>query len=145
MVTSCSSTKKALGLVNKIDITIKADKDVNPDAHGNPSPVRVRFYELSDAANFRKADFASLLNNDQAAIGDQNLGREEFELKPEALHTIARGVKPDTRYLGIVAAYHNVDKIKWRAIISINTDDTTVAVVNLGKTGMTAANNLIEK
>ncbi|MCI0507296.1 MAG: type VI secretion system lipoprotein TssJ [Gammaproteobacteria bacterium] len=139
LAAGCSATKKALGMVSKIDIAIKAEKDVNPDAQGNPSPVMVRFYELSDVDNFRKADFATLVNNEQTAIGNQIIERDEFVLKPEEHRSFVRRVKPDTRYIGILAAYHNEANIKWRAVLSLNTDGTTMLVVYLGKSGMTVS------
>jgi type VI secretion system protein VasD len=139
LVSGCSTTKRALGMVSKIDITIKAKKDVNPDAQGNPSPVLVRFYELSAVDNFRTADFAALVNNEQTAIGNEIIERDEFELKPEEHRSFVRRVKPDTRYIGILAAYHNAANIKWRAVLSLNTDGTTALVVYLGKSGMTVS------
>ena len=136
LVAGCSTTRKTLGLVNNIDISIRATKDVNPDAQGNPSPIVVRFYELTATENFRRADFATLFNDEQATIGEDIVRRDEFELKPEQNRNIVRKAKRGTKYIGVVAAYHNVANIKWRAVISLNPDGTTELVLHLEKTGI---------
>jgi len=124
--------------VSNIDITLKAAEDVNVDQSGTPTPVVVRFYELTDIQNFRKVDFASLYNNEQASVGKHIVKRDEFELKPGEEREIDRVAKRNTRYIGILAAYNDVDNAKWRAIISIQKDGTDL-VIHLGKTGMWAS------
>jgi len=136
LLTGCSTARKTLGLVNNIDISIRATKDVNPDAQGTPSPIMVRFYELTAVDNFRQADFATLINNEQATIGKDLVRREEFELKPEQNRNIVRKAKRGAKYIGVVAAYHNTANIKWRAVISLNPDGTTELVLHLEKAGM---------
>ena len=139
LLTGCSTTRKTLGLVNNIDISFRATKDVNPDAQGNPSPILVRFYELTVVDSFRKADFATLINNEQATIVKDLVRREEFELKPEQTRNIARKAKAESKYLGLLAAYHNTANIKWRAVMSVNSKGTTRVVLRLDKSGITVA------
>lgn len=133
----CATTKRVFGVSN-IDITLKAAEDMNIDQSGTPTPVVVRFYELTDIQDFRKVDFATLYNNEQASIGKHIVKRDEFELKPGDIHEIDRVAKRNTRYIGILAAYNDVDNAKWRAIISIHKDGTDL-VIHLGKTGIWAS------
>ncbi|WP_455221378.1 type VI secretion system lipoprotein TssJ [Kaarinaea lacus] len=135
----CTTTKRMLGLTNKIDISIETTKDVNPDAQGMPSPIVVRFYELSTAIDFRKADYEALFNNEQASIGKDIIRRDEFELKPEQTRNIVRKAKRETKYLALLAAYHNTANIKWRAVMSVNSDGTTRVALRLEKSGITVA------
>ena len=137
VISGCASTKRLFGISN-IEITLKAAENVNIDGAGNPTPLTVRFYELKDIQEFRKADFASLYNNEQATIGQYIVKRDELVLKPGDEHEIERVAKRDTRYIGIVAAYNDVDNAKWRAIISIRKDGTDL-VIHLGKTGIWAS------
>lgn len=139
LASGCASTKRTFGISN-IDITLKAEEDVNIDQTGNPTPVVVRFYELREIQDFRKADFNSLYNNEQISVGKHIVKRDEFELKPGDEHEIERVAKRDTRYIGILAAYNDVDNAKWRAIISIHKDGTDL-VIHLGKKGMWASKN----
>ncbi|WP_455219712.1 type VI secretion system lipoprotein TssJ [Kaarinaea lacus] len=137
LASGCASTKRFFGISN-IDITLKAEDDVNIDQTGNPTPVVVRFYELRDIQDFRKAEFNSLYNNEQTSVGKHIVKRDEFELKPGDKREIERVAKRDTRYIGILAAYNDVDNAKWRAIISLHKDGTDL-VIHLGKKGMWAS------
>jgi len=136
-LTSCSATKKMFGLTNNIDISIRTTKDVNLDAQGNPSPIVVRLYELSTAVEFRKADYAALFNDEQATLGKDLLRRDEYEIKPEQTRIIARKAKENTKYLGLLAAYHNTTNIKWRAVISLNSSGNADMKLLLEKSGIT--------
>lgn len=113
---------------------------MNIDQSGTPTPVVIRFYELTDIQGFRKADFNSLYNNEQSTVGKDIVKKDEFELKPGDEREIERVAKRNTRYIGILAAYNDVDNAKWRAIISIHKDGTEL-VIHLGKTGMWASKN----
>jgi len=136
-LTSCRATKKMFGLTNNIDISIRTTKDVNLDAQGNPSPIVVRLYELSTAVEFRKADYAALFNDEQATLGKDLLRRDEYEIKPEQTRIIARKAKENTKYLGLLAAYHNTTNIKWRAVISLNSSGNADMKLLLEKSGIT--------
>jgi len=133
----CTATKKMFGMTNNIDISIKTTKDVNLDAQGNPSPIVVRLYELTTAVEFRKAGYDALFNNDQATLGKDMLRRDEYEIKPEQTRIIARKSKENTKYLGLLAAYHDTTNIKWRALISLNSSGNADMKLLLEKTGFT--------
>jgi len=137
VVPGCASTKRLFNVSN-IDITLKAAKDVNIDNNGTPTPIVVKFYELTEIKDFRSADFATIYNDGQSSFGKYIVKRDEFELKPGEEREIDRVAKRNTRYIGIVAAYNDVDNAKWRTIISIRKDGTDL-VVHLGKTGMWAS------
>jgi type VI secretion system protein VasD len=137
VVPGCASTKRLFNVSN-IDITLKAAKDVNIDNNGIPTPIAVKFYELTEIKDFRSADFATIYNDEQSSFGKYIVKRDEFELKPGEEREIDRVAKRNTRYIGIVAAYNDVDNAKWRTIISIRKDGTDL-VVHLGKTGMWAS------
>ena len=111
---------------------------MNVNNNGTPTPIVVKFYELTEIKDFRNADFATLYNDEQSSIGKYIVKRDEFELKPGEEREIDRVAKRNTRYIGIVAAYNDVDNTKWRTIISIRKDGTDL-VVHLGKTGMWAS------
>lgn len=134
----CAATKRALGFSNNLDITLTATDDVNINSSGDPSPILIRFYELREIQDFRKAGFESLFNNDQSVIGKHIVKREEYELKPGEQLSVVRVAKRDTRYIGIIARYNDVKNVKWRAIISLHKDDTDL-IMHFGKSGMWAS------
>ena len=62
--------------------TLKASAGLNPSVTGRASPLQVRVYELKAPAAFNSADFMSLYQGDQAALGADMLSREEMTLQP---------------------------------------------------------------
>ena len=99
--------------------TIAASPEVNPSASRRPSPILVRVYELKSAAAFNGADFMSLYQRDQASLAADMLAKEEYTLSPGESKTFAKTLAPDTRFLGVVAAFRDVEHAKWRAIAPI--------------------------
>lgn len=43
--------------LTKLDLTLAASDEVNPDLHGRPSPVVVQLFELKHPVAFENADF----------------------------------------------------------------------------------------
>ena len=65
-------------------------------------------------ATFNAADFMSLYQRDQAELGADLLAKEEFVLNPGETKTFAKTLAADTRFLGVVAAYRDLEHAKWR-------------------------------
>lgn len=100
-------------------VTLVAGTDVNPDLRGRPSPIAIRVLELRSTAGFEAADFFSLYERDQAVLGTEMLAREQFIMKPGENQSYTRQANVDTRYLGVVAAYRDLEHSIWRAMASI--------------------------
>jgi type VI secretion system protein VasD len=86
----------------------------NPDLRGRPSPVVVRVYELRSVGAFSSADFFSLFEKEQEALGGDLIGREEFTLQPGEKRPYQRQLQPDTRFIGVVAAFRDLENSRWR-------------------------------
>lgn len=99
--------------------TIQASADVNPSASKRPSPLLLRVYELKSAAAFNNADFMSLYQRDQAELSTELVGKEEFVLAPGESKNYSKTLAPETRFLGVVAAYRDLEHSKWRSIVAI--------------------------
>ena len=99
--------------------TIEASAKVNPSASKRPSPVLVRVYELKTAAAFNAADFMSLYQRDKAELGADLLGKDEFVLAPGESKTFAKTLAPETRFLGVLAAYRDVEHAQWRSVVAV--------------------------
>lgn len=99
--------------------TIHASAQVNPSASRRPSPLLLRLYELKTAAAFSSADFMSLYQKDKAELGADLLGKDEFVLAPGESKSFAKTLAPDTRFLGVVAAYRDVEHAKWRSVVAV--------------------------
>jgi type VI secretion system protein VasD len=93
---------------------ITAGTASNPDARGRPSPVVVRVYELRSVGAFGNADFFSLFEKEQETLAGELIGREEFILKPGEKRAYQRQLQPDTKFIGVVAAFRDLENARWR-------------------------------
>jgi type VI secretion system protein VasD len=98
---------------------LQAANDVNPSVSKRPSPLLVRVYELKSATAFNSADFVALFQRDQAELGADLLGREEFMLNPGESRPITKTLAPETRFIGVFAAYRDLERARWRAVVAI--------------------------
>jgi type VI secretion system protein VasD len=99
--------------------TIKAEPAVNPDRGGRPSPIVVRVYELKAVAAFNGADFFSLYDKEQETIGGDLVGREEFLLQPSESRQYRRQFQPDTKFIGVIGAYRDLEQSRWRQVMPV--------------------------
>ena len=104
---------------------------MNPDSRGRPSPVVLRFYELKSLAAFNSADFFGLYERDKETLGPELVAREEFQLLPGDKKQFQRQVQPDTRYVGVLAAFRDLERATWRASAPVPANQTTPLMVTL--------------
>ncbi len=98
---------------------ITASADINPSVSAKPSPLLVRVYELKATTAFNKADFISLYQRDQAELGADLVAREEVILNPGDSRPINKVAAPETRYVGVFAAYRDIDHAQWRGVLAL--------------------------
>ena len=94
--------------------SIKAERTTNPDLSGRPSPIVVRVYELKSLAAFGSADFFSLFEKESETLGSDLVGREEYALGPAETRPYRRQLQPDTKFIGVVAAFRDLENSRWR-------------------------------
>jgi len=95
-----------------IDVIAAADSNLGPG--GKPLPVVVRIYELKGQGVFTTADFFALYDKDAEVLGSELIARDEVTLAPGQSLPIERPLKPDATYLGVVAAFRDIDRAHWR-------------------------------
>jgi type VI secretion system VasD/TssJ family lipoprotein len=103
----------------ELQMAIQAGNQLNPDLQGRPAPVVVRLYLLRAGINFGAADFFSLYERDAAVLGPDLLAREEVQLRPGATVSIARKFPDDARFLGVLVAFRDIERTRWRALSSL--------------------------
>lgn len=102
------------------EFLFKVAKGVNPDANGRPSPLVVRYYELSSRSQFEREDFERLFDTPESSLGPDLLVREELELQPGSELEITRRLNPNARFVGLVAAYRDIETARWRALVEVD-------------------------
>ena len=113
LVSGCESTSHSAPC--SYTLHFKANPQVNASA-----PLKVRVLLLKSDATFMSADFWSLQNNAESALGANLLNSDEFFLMPVQLaKTLTGQMTPEARYLGVMAEYQTLDCKKWRIFIPL--------------------------
>lgn len=129
LLAACATTPP----VAKLQGSIQTSTTINPDATGRPSPVVLRIYELRAPSAFQNADFFSLYDKDSATLGQELLLREELELQPGEMRELNRELQADTRYVGVLAAFRDIDQAQWRAVTTITKGEPSSVIIKVDK------------
>ena len=108
-----------------VDLTITATNDINPDSAGRASPVVLRVYQLAEPTQFQAADFFQLFDKEQATLGADLVAREELVIPPGGTLSVPIALKPNAKRIGIAAAFRDIDKASWRAVIEVPPTEKT--------------------
>ncbi|WP_241495983.1 type VI secretion system lipoprotein TssJ [Paraburkholderia monticola] len=127
---ACKSPSPPPPTIVKISVVVHAS--ANPDSSGRPSPVLVRVYELKSTAAFDSADFFTLYGKDQATLGADLNARNEFLLRPGESRSVELTVQQGTKFIGVVAAYRDIERTRWRATAVVPLNRTTPFAVKVG-------------
>ena len=111
LLAGCSRELKRIYLESRIE----AVEDLNPNKEGESSPVVMRIYQLKTIGAFQSADFFALMDDEARAIGEDLIAREELELRPGQSIEMRRNFGPAVRYIGVVVAFRDLEKARWRA------------------------------
>jgi type VI secretion system protein VasD len=115
------------------EVDIVVDPNINPDLSGRPSPVIVRTYELKSVSAFEAASSSALLHGDKDkdSLGADVVERKELTIFPGTNSWLKIPLTPQTRFLGVTAAFRDVDRAKWRASMAISSDDSSQLEIRL--------------
>lgn len=101
--------------------TLKTTPGVNPDISERPSPIWVRLYQLRSTGVFGGADFVALFDRDIDVLGAEMLDRHEYVMVPHQTLGLQDPVTlhEDTRFIGVVGAYHDISRAHWREWVEV--------------------------
>lgn len=119
-------------IISRITLNLVAGADANPDARGRASPLTVRVYALKTSGAFESADFFTLFEKDQATLGAEMVQREEFLLRPGDSKKLELSLAPDVKSIGLMAAYRDLERARWREVRAIDVGKTVTLDVNFG-------------
>jgi len=131
----CSSPPKPV--VTTVAGSIEASPRLNPSINQRPSPLLMRVYELRTPAAFSNADFMALYQSDQAALATDMVAREEFMLQPGENRAVRKTLAADTRYIGVLGIYRNLEKATWRAVVPVQVGKAQTLTVKAGELAVT--------
>ena len=122
-----------------LNLTIIGGKDQNPDPSGQPLSVSVRLIELGASAAFERADFFAISEREQQTLGPDDLGSQEFVLRPGESRTVSRELKKGAQFVGITVGFRDIDRARWRALTPVAASGPTRRVLRIGGTNAVLA------
>ncbi|NIE75295.1 type VI secretion system lipoprotein TssJ [Pantoea sp. Ap-967] len=111
-----------------ISLYFSTGAGLNPGANGTPAPVRVRIFELKNSAAFTRADYFTLTERAQAALGADLIDQDEVLLQPGAQLHLERPLDPATRQVGLVVGYREIDQAQWRSVLPVPPRDYQISL-----------------
>jgi len=110
----------------------QVEREVNPDAKGDARPVVVRVYELKSLAVFNSSDYFSLFDHAKDTLGADLVTPEKIiQLMPCDRNAFETKLQPDTRFIGVVAAFRDVENSDWRASAPITPNKVSPLTIKL--------------
>jgi len=103
----------------KVKSVVTAAADLNPDYQGRASPVNIIVFQLASADAFQNADFFSLFEEGSPILGGDMLGRTQMLLKPGEEREWVAEFEKETRFVGVIAAYRDIENAQWRGMIEL--------------------------
>ncbi|MBP5077279.1 type VI secretion system lipoprotein TssJ [Pseudomonas chlororaphis] len=138
LLTACTSSPPPL-TPTVVVMHIQAAADLNLSAGGQATPVRVRLYELKSGGAFSRADYFSLVNATSATLSTDLVAQDELLIQPGQQLTLERRLDEQSRLLGLVVSYRELDSSVWRQMVSIPSNETTPLTVSLTARAINAA------
>ena len=129
MLAACAGPSPVPPKPTVVAATLQASANVNPDVRKRASPVVVRLYELKSSAAFDAADFLSLYERDQATLAAEMGSREEFTLRPGDNQPWEKTVGPDVRFIGVIAAFRDIERARWKALVPVKPNARNVVTI----------------
>ena len=102
-----------------VELHFHAIAGLNPGANGQAAPVRVRIFELKNAATFARSDYFALADRAQSTLGLDLLDQDEVMVQPGQQLSIQRDLDPSTRQIGLLVGYRELDRAQWRTVINV--------------------------
>ena len=144
LLSGCSSLSPYSDLT-KLQLTLNAGDQLNPDLNGRPSPIVVRLFELKHPVTFENADFFSLYERAKESLNPDLVASEELELRPGETVELKLSVEEGSRYVGVLAAYRDLPETKWRYTVQVTPLELTEADLTLDQAGIRNTHEALAK
>lgn len=140
LLLAACSTWLPYSQVTKLDLTLTASDQLNPDLNGRPSPVVIRLIELKHPVAFENADFFSLYERARETLMPDLVTVEEHELRPGQRLDLKLSVDNNHRFVGVLAAYRDLSESRWRHVVQVEPMGVTQVHLLLDQKGIHNSN-----
>ena len=122
--------------VTKVNLTLTANDQLNPDLNGRPSPIVISLFELKHPVAFENADFFSLYERAKDSLTPDLVASEELELRPGETVELKLSVEEGSRFVGVLAAYRDLPDTPWRYTVQLTPQGVTEVDLTLDQAGI---------
>lgn len=120
-------------------LSVTASNDVNADASGVGNPVQLHVYWLAVPTTFQQADFFALTESPSATLGQELVSHEQVIVRPGQGVGLNRTATKGEAYVGLVAAYRDLDAVSWRSVVTLQPHTQNVIDATLARGGLSVA------
>jgi type VI secretion system protein VasD len=102
--------------------TITASANLNPTLDQAPQRLDIMIFQLSALATFNETSLFSLYpqpNQARETLGIDLLDVRKRQVNPDSKLKLELKLDPKTRFIGVLAAFEQLDKAQWRDVIEI--------------------------
>jgi type VI secretion system protein VasD len=96
-----------------VSVGIIATPHINPEENGEPRPVQIRIYQLKGDALFRNASFEQIWKEDEAKLGKDLLGKQEFPVYPDSRKAIEFERNPEAEFAVVAGLFRTPKGKQW--------------------------------
>ena len=129
LLNGCSSSR--------ISLEVASLPNVNPDSSGRPSPLIIKMYEMRNDMAFRQGDFQTLFMEPMKVLGADLVAVDELLFVPGEARTVEYVPMPETRYIGVLAGFRQMERARWRCVIPVNPENKSLIRLELNDTSLT--------
>lgn len=109
ILSGCVSTQQH----RMLTIQVQAASNINPNQNNQASPVVIMVYQLKDNSTFKAANFFGLYLSPQQTLESTYVDSNQYIFLPGEKRQISIPLGEETSYVGVVAAYRNINNAQW--------------------------------
>lgn len=117
LLPGCAATEHAAAVPYSVTFNVSAD--ANPDLNRKPAPIVLKVFQLKGASAFEGADFFSLQNKPEGALGGDLLGVDRVILRPGESRTLRFSGNVAANTVGVVAEYRLLEQNRWKLTVAL--------------------------
>ena len=108
-------------LPSRVDLTLLAEPNVNPNESLAPTPIAFQVIELRDSSLLMAGDFDQLLNDLEDSLGQNYVDHSDYSLVPGQFKFVEPfEVSTDTRYIAVIAFYAYPNLSQWKKVVKVD-------------------------
>jgi type VI secretion system protein VasD len=124
----------------RVSLTVTVDPDANPDPRGTALPIVVRLFQVSAPGEFESADFFDLIEGSPTLAVEGYAVLDELEMAGGESRESVHELDGAARYVGVIAAYRQIDKARWLALMPLAANQLNALAVSVGRLQLDVSN-----